>query len=361
MTKQQKLTTKQVVELSSFMLHKDRVGAEVRRASAVLFIDDETDEPTLKRFTQYSRRQAFAIRKAYLLHGINALRDKRRSNRERVLTSIQRSQVVGVLRTKQPKDMLEGCSDTYWSTNLLGEYIERHYGVRYKSRTSSYLLFREAKLSFHFPGKSYEKADPVRAAAWEKQQADGRSRLMRAWHDERTAILCEDEIVLTSSTTLQKIWLPKGQYPPVVDTNTTKKRKSIYGFLNLKTGRQDAFTTDWQNMYITVEVLDKLRQVYPTQQLLLVWDNCGWHRGSEVQKWIEQDGKTKTLYFPPYTPDLNPQEHVWKAGRKATTHNLHITDIEQTTEDFVSYIESQTFGYELCGLRPHTNVAAGAS
>jgi transposase len=335
-------------------MHKERAGAEVRRAAAVLYIDDEADEQTLKRFTRYSKRQAFSIRKAYLDNGTDALRDKRHSNRERILTKPQRNTIIDVLRTKQPKDVLTGCQDTHWSTNLLGEYIERHYSVRYKSRTGSYLLFREAKLSFHFPGKSYEKADEERKAAWIAQQTDGRSRLMRAWQDEQTVILCEDEMVLTSSTTLQKIWLPKNSYPPIVDTNTTKKRKSLYGFLDLKTGKQHAFMTDWQNMFITVAVLDKLRQVYPTQQLLLVWDNAGWHRGSEVQNWIRKDRRTKTLHFPPYTPDLNPQEHVWKAGRKATTHNLHITDIEQTTKDFVSYIESQTFGYELCGLRPQT-------
>lgn len=336
------------------MTHKERAGAEVRRAAAVLYIDDGANEQTIQRFTHYSRRQAFAVRKAYLASGTDAFRDKRHSNRERVLTTQQREAVIAILQTKQPKDVLVGCSDTYWSTNLLGEYIERHYGVRYKSRTSSYLLFREAKLSFHCPGKSYEKADVARMAAWKKQQSDGRSVLMRAWKDPDTIVLCEDEMVLTSSTTIQKVWLPKGQYPSVVDTNTTKQRRSIYGFLNLKTGQQEAFATDWQNMYITVSVLEQLREIYPTQQLLILWDNCGWHRGSQVQRWIRRDGKIKTLYFPPYTPELNPQEHVWKAGRKATTHNLHITDIEQTVMDFVAYITSRTFNYELCGLRPHT-------
>lgn len=336
------------------MTGSDRIGAEVRRAAAVLYIDDEAGAATIYRFTHYSRRQAFAIRQAYLKLGIDALRDKRRSNRDRVLTTQQRNQVITVLQTTQPKDVLAGCADTYWSTNLLGEYIERRYGVRYKSKTSSYLLFKEARLSFHCPGKSYEKADTARAAAWEEQQRDGRSTLMRAWRDSNTVILCEDEMVLTSSTTIQKVWLPKNSYPPVVDTNTTKKRKSLYGFLNLKNGQQNAFITDWQNMFITVKVLEQLRKVYPTQKLLLVWDNCGWHRGSEVQKWIKHDGNTKTLHFPPYTPELNPQEHVWKAGRQATTHNLHITDIEQATKDFLTYITNRTFAYELCGLRPQT-------
>lgn len=342
------------------MAAKERVGAEVRRVLAVLYVDAEADEQTVQSFTQLSRRQAFAIRKSYLETGTEALRDKRLSSHNRVLTKTERDQVVTTLQSKQPKDVITSCSDEHWTTYWLGRYIETLTGKQYRSKTSSYLLFREAKLSFHLPGKTYEKADAEKTATWIKRQSDGRSRLMRAWNDPETVVFCEDEMVLTSGTTLQKIWLPKGRYPPVIETNSTRKRKSFYGFLNLKTGQQHAFVTDWQNMYITVEVLEKLRKVYPTQQLLLVWDNCGWHRGSAVMEWAKRDKKTKLLFFPAYAPELNPQEHVWKAGRKATTHNKHITDIEQAAEEFAAYVTSRIFSYALCGLRPHQTLAGGA-
>lgn len=323
-------------------------GAAARRAMAVLLFVGKGDVS----LSGYTVDHAKRLKGKYLKHGIAVFKDKRTSQRDRVLTKAERNQIVTVLQTRQPKDVVEGCSDESWSTYLLGIYIHTLTGKRYKSKTSSYLLFREAKLTFHFPGKSYEKADPVRAAAWEKTQRHSRSTLMRAWNDESTVIFCEDEMVLTSATTMQKIWLPRGQYPPVIETNSTRKKRSLYGFYNLKTGKQHTFITDWQNMYITVEVLTKLRKIYPNKKLLLVWDNCGWHRGSKVTEWIRADGNTKTLYFPPYTPELNPQEHVWKAGRKATTHNHYITNIQETTETFVKYITTRIFSYELCGLRP---------
>lgn len=158
-------------------------------------------------------------------------------------------------------------------------------------------------------------------------------------------------MVLTARTTTQRIWLPVGEYPPVMETNGTRKNKSFYGFLNLKTGEEHAFITDWQNMHITAEVLTKLRGVYPSQKLVIIWDNAGWHRGSKVTEWIEADGATETIHFPPYTPDLNPQEHVWKAGRKAVSHNQYIQKIGETAEEFKQYIEGRTFDYELLGLR----------
>jgi transposase len=347
------VTPKQIAEIQTFR-KTTKEAAAANRALAVLLLVQDGDMS----YALYTVDHARRLKYAYLRIGVDAFLDKRTSNRDRVLTKPEREAVVATLKARHPKDVITPCTDEHWSTYWLGRYIHEAFGKQYKSKTSHYLLFKEAKLSFHLPGKRYEKADQGVRDAWVKQQSDGRSRLMSAWRDPDTVILCEDEMVLTSATTLQKIWLPKRSYPPVIETNNTKKRKSIYGFLNLKTGRQQAFTTDWQNMYITVGVLEKLRAVYPSQKLLIVWDNCGWHRGSEVQKWIRKDNHTKTLHFPPYTPDLNPQEHVWKAGRKATTHNQHITDIEQATKDFVSYIEAQTFGYELCGLRPRVREQA---
>lgn len=302
--------------------------------------------------TGYTVKHAQRLRRDYKLRGSCVFEDGRKSNRERVLTKPERELVIAALKTKHPKDLINGCDDLTWSTYWLGRYITQETGKQYKSKTSHYLLFREAKLSFHLPGKRYEKADQIAVDTWVKRQQDKRSRLMRAWNNPDTIVLCEDEMVLTSGTTLQKIWLPVRSYPPVLETNSTRQRKSIYGFLNLKTGQQAAFVTDWQNMYITVEVLKKLRKIYPTQQLLIVWDNCGWHRGSEVMKWVRRDKRAKLLFFPAYAPELNPQEHVWKAGRAATTHNQHVTDIGHTAHDFVAHITSRTFSYQLCGLRP---------
>ena len=47
-------------------------------------------------------------------------------------------------------------------------------------------------------------------------------------------------MVLTNATTLQKIWLPKGEYPPVLEINTTKKRQSFSALRLPEPGRLDS-------------------------------------------------------------------------------------------------------------------------
>lgn len=53
-------------------------------------------------------------------------------------------------------------------------------------------------------------------------------------------------------------------------------------------------------MFITVEVLKDIRTIYPNLKILLCWDSPGWHRGSEVLKFIKEDGKIEIIFFPKY-------------------------------------------------------------
>ena len=302
--------------------------------------------------TGYSYKHAQRLRRDYLEHGTDAFDDKRTSNRDRVLTSAQRQQIITDVQSKKPCELIPGCTGQYWTTGLLGAHIFAVTGKRFKSKTSERLLFTEAGLSWHRPGRVYEKADPAAVQAWETETVPV---LKKHWHDKNTVVLCADEMVLTSTTTIQKVWLPKGEYPPVIQTNSTRARRNFYGFLNLKTGRQHTFITEKQNMGVTVEVLAKVREVYPGRKLVIFWDNCGWHRGSTVLTWIEADRNTEVIHFPPYTPQLNPQEQVWKAGRKEVSHNRHIADIDEVACQFRDYVQEQRFPYRLLGF--HADMA----
>lgn len=47
----------------------------------------------------------------------------------------------------------------------------------------------------------------------------------------------------------------------------------------------------------------------------------------------------KQIYFPPYSPELNPHEHVWEGGRSEVTHNRFIPKIEPVAKELAGYIE----------------------
>lgn len=343
MKKHPKLTSIQRSELSSFIgLTED--SREARRAQAVILVDQGSSIEMITLLTALKRRQTFKYRVLYLKIGIEALRNKRKGKPKLLLARTQREEVLSYLEYTTPKD--HGYEVEFWSTTILGHFIKEKYGVFYKSKRPFYLLFEEAKYSFHKPGKVYEKRDEVKVEAWKDLV---RPKMQEAFKDSNTIILCADEMIVSTQTTFQKIWLKRGSYPKI-EVSNTKKNKSLYGFLNIKTGKEHAFVRERQNMHITTEVLREIRALYPNRKILLLWDGAGWHRGSVVQDFIKEDGKIEIIYFPPYSPEENPQEHVWKEGRSKITHNKFIPDIEKAASDFVSYLNNNNFLYKLLNL-----------
>src|SRR3989338_2060140 len=77
--------------------------------------------------------------------------------------------VVEMVKTKKPRECDTLYDSDYWTTGMLGDYIKRTYQVEYKSKTSLYLLFREAKFTYHKPGRVYERRDQEAVDAWKKE------------------------------------------------------------------------------------------------------------------------------------------------------------------------------------------------
>jgi transposase len=335
------LTPEELATIEAFMGETENID-EYKRALSVVTLEDGNP---LDR-TGLSLKHVQRMRRAFRSIGTEAFKDKRHNNAPVLLTKAQRDEVLVMLKTTTPNN--HGYSNSeFWSTRILATVIKRKYSVVYASRTSYYVLFKKASFSFHLPGKQYEKADAEVVAAWKKEQ---HQRLEEAFADPDTVILTEDEMVLTQATTTQKVWIPKGTTPAVIETNGTRKNRSIYGFLNLKTGKEHAFSTERQTMYETADILKKIRKIYPKQKILLLWDGAGWHRGSLAQEALVSH-HIEAVHFPPYSPQLNPQEHVWKQGRSQVTHNRFIPKIEPVTKELIDYLNTTTFPYSLLGFR----------
>lgn len=340
-----KLTPKQTNELKDVVRNNDSTGAEVRRAQTILLVDQEVESTAITAVTGYSRRHAFTLRRRYLENGISAIQDKRQGQPKALLAKKQREEVIAAVKTTKPSD--HQYNSQHWTTGILGDFIKRKYRVQYKSKTSYYLLFKGAKFTYHKPGRVYEKRDEAAVKEWRKAAKIRVEQALQA--EPKTVILTGDQINLSTQTTFQKIWLPANEFPKIEISNQRESR-SIYGFLNVRTGQEHAFKTKWQNMYITRDILGKLRKIYPDQKILLIWDQAPWHRGSKAQEFINQDGNIETIYFPRAAPEENPQEHVWKKGRSQITHNRFIQDIDQTTDEFVKYLNNAKFLYSFLNI-----------
>lgn len=321
-------------------------------------LDSKISIENISKFTGLKKSRIFELRQLYQRDGIETFKSKSRNIKE-LLTKAEIKEICQTVKYQKPKDVDEYFShEEFWTLPILTDFIWRRYEVRYKSRTSYYAIFKRIKFTFHKPGRVYVKQNPEEVREWIKETTPV---IKKAWEDPNTVILCEDESLLSTQVTTQKVWLEANSYPKV-EVNTKRHNRSIYGFLNIKTGREQAFIAPYQTMYETARVLKKICQIYPkndnrgnkvkgVKKILLLWDSAGWHRGSKAQEYIQKDGRIIQIFFPRYTPELNPQEHVWNEGKEKVVKNKYIPDVERTAKDFVEYLNSRYFEYKFLGFK----------
>ena len=143
---------KQIKELEEFVEDSTRKSPEVRRAQAVLLLNESVPVATIGRITRVSKTRMFMIYASYIETGVKALRDKRQGKPKELLTKKQRDEIIATVGKKTPKQL--GFGSEFWTTGILGAWIEQKYDVKYKSKTSLYLVFRKASFSYHKPERS---------------------------------------------------------------------------------------------------------------------------------------------------------------------------------------------------------------
>ena len=155
-------------------------------------------------------------------------------------------------------------------------------------------------------------------------------------------ILAEDEASLYLQATVAQVWAPRRQ-PPVVRVDPQRDKTSFFGTLDLSTGREIVTESTDMNGAATVEHLTQILEAYPGRPILLLWDRASWHKGPLVREFLAANPRLELMYFPVAAPDLNPQEHVWKATRRAISHNHGRPRLPVLAAEFAANLMARTF------------------
>jgi transposase len=341
MKKAEKLSPQALTELQSIVRSRKSKVVNVRRVQAIMLVNENCNGITIKTVTGYSKNAAFKLRKKYQGKGLVGILAKDREAKL-LLTKTQLVEVQKIVREHLPNEY--EINANFWSTSILAEFILKQYNVKYKSKTSYYLIFKKAKFSYHKPDKKYhgQKQDVI--DKWKQEVAP---LIQKEIEKPDQVVLAADEMILTTQTTTQKIWLQTGKNIQHIEASNKREKRCIYGFLNVKSGQEHAFKTDYTNSLTTCDILRELMKIYPDQKIVIVWDNASWHKSKTVREFLTAHPEKFHLFaFPPYYPDENPQEHVWKAGRAKVTHNVFIDKIDHTADQFVSHLNESKFGYK---------------
>ena len=136
-----------------------------------------------------------------------------------------------------------------------------------------------------------------------------------------------DEAGFSLHPKLGLVWVPKGSKPKV-PTASCHKRLNLagwvapwvgwHGFMRIAKGNTDEFLLFLE--YLHKRLKDFIVYLYV--------DGPYWHKGERVRAALKKYGHIHLDYLPPYHPELNPQERIWKLLRYEVTTNRYFPDVE---------------------------------
>ena len=163
-------------------------------------------------------------------------------------------------------------------------------------------------------------------------------------HPDGQIVAC-DEMSLYLQATTTRLWAARGQ-TPVVRVSGQRDHVHFYGALNQCDGHEFALPRLEMTSVETADFLRDLFACYPNQPLLLLWDRASWHKGKPVADLLAAHPQLETVFFPPASPDLNPQEHVWSLARAAVSHNHILPDLPTLRDAFLHFLATTLFRFD---------------
>mgnify|MGYP000864742264 FL=1 len=136
------------------------------------------------------------------------------------------------------------------------------------------------------------------------------------------------------------MWIPPEVKDPVIRHFPGRKSVGYFGAVRLRDGLFVATREpDKFNAQSFHNFMEKLLVVGSTagRKMVLITDNAKYHHAKLHREWREEHANRFVLYFlPPYSPDLNPVERVWKLIRRICLHNRYfhtLKEIEEVVEN----------------------------
>lgn len=134
-------------------------------------------------------------------------------------------------------------------------------------------------------------------------------------------ILFIDAVHPTMATKISYGWIKKGVDKPIA-TTASRTRVNIIGAIELNTMTVTSEFVETVNADTISSFFAKLKAGYPqAEKLHIILDQAGYHRSQAVKE-AALSHHIQLHYLPPYSPNLNPIERLWKVMNEQVRNNV---------------------------------------
>lgn len=183
-------------------------------------------------------------------------------------------------------------------------------------------------------------------------------KLLALAADESVDLWALDEVHFCQHGSRCRMWVPPEDRDPVCLHHPTRKSIGYFGAVRLGDGRFASRREDGKFEGASFwEFLKSLEQMArrPGRRVVLIIDNAKYHHARLHLAWRQAHAANFDLDFlPPYSPDLNPIERVWKLTRRLCLHNQHFAKLDALAAvveaQFAAWAQPNDVLRRLCSL-----------
>ena len=268
--------------------------------------------------------------------GFEALKEKPKSGRPTKMTEEIASEIDALLQEDDPQKY----GYQIWDGPSLSKYIKEAYNIDYSVR-SCQRLFRNLGYSLlraqTFPSKDPDICD---------NEARGRfkAEVREIIDDSNCILVSQDEVHFVVQTTIGRKWAKKGSKPKV-PSKVGKDSVGYSGFTVHGTGQLFMFEPERFTFETTIACIRSFLSALPAEDsrtVCLVMDNAPWHKKAkrlirEEDEYKDIAARIRFVELPPYSPDLNPIEQMWRVTRRECTHNQYFKSTQALKNTLSAY------------------------
>ena len=303
----------------------ERESRYADRIKAVLMLNSGYSASEVAVCLLLDKKTVLNYRKRYLEDGLEGLCSDFQKGRASFLSLSELDDLEQELRSK-----------IYPTSSSIVSYVDVTFGVKYSLSGMITLLSRL--------GFSYRKPQAVPGKANAASQESFLS-MLEGLNESKEA---EDPILYVDSTHPQHNshpaygWMPKGENTQL-KTNTGRQRVTLNGALDAETQEIIIREEKILNAENTIEFFKQIEDNYPeSSKVYLILDNAGYYKGAKIQEYLKTS-KVELLYLPPYAPNLNLIERVWKFFKKKVLANAYYESFLDFRKACLSFFDKRTW------------------
>lgn len=219
----------------------------------------------------------------------------------------------------------------FLSAKEVVELIKKKFDVDYSLSGATDLLRRMGfsyKKAKAVPGKAKKLDQELFILEYYRLKHEGKIYFVDSTHPEHNPVISYG-------------WIKKGEDFEVLTHNSFRHRLNINGAVDIESLDVITRQSDRVNSSSICELLQAIRAKNPSGELIqLIMDNASYNRSSKVKELANELG-IKLVYLPPYSPNLNPIERLWKFFKKKVLYNRYYetrSEFEAACTKFFRYI-----------------------